>query len=78
VDLPLICDLGTLNTLTFPVIQMAHGLDNLTDISLAAMHRLANSFISPVLLEHLGNPSSQGLRVPHCVSVEYRITPSQG
>jgi hypothetical protein len=35
--------LASLNTLTFPAIGVAHSLDNLTDFSLAAVHRLAES-----------------------------------
>jgi hypothetical protein len=37
---------------------IAHGLNNLTDPSLAAQHHLANSVVTEALLEHLDNPSS--------------------
>jgi hypothetical protein len=37
----------------------------LTDLSHAAVHHLANSFVTPALLEHSGNLHSAGLHGPH-------------
>jgi hypothetical protein len=55
--------------LTFPVIGTAHSLDKLTDLSLAAVHRLADRLITGAILERSDNLISRRLRVPHRVDV---------
>jgi hypothetical protein len=54
---------GELHILTFPVVRIAHCLDNSTDLSLAAAHRLSDSLATAALLEHLDNPNSARLPV---------------
>jgi hypothetical protein len=61
----LVCRLGTLNILIFPIIRIAQSLENMTDLSHAAVRRLANSFVTLTLLEHLGNFNSAGLHNLH-------------
>jgi hypothetical protein len=69
---------ASLNMLTFLVIGIAHSLDNLTDLLIAAVHRLADSLRTGALLERSGNPISRRLRIPHCVAVsQRRFTASQ-
>jgi hypothetical protein len=54
---------ANLAMLTFALFGIPHRLDKLTDLWLAAVHRLANSFVLPALLEHLGNPNGPALRI---------------
>jgi hypothetical protein len=42
--------MGKLNMLTFPVIGIAHPLDKSLALSLAAVHRLANNFVTAIIL----------------------------
>jgi hypothetical protein len=71
--------MGKLNVLTFPVFGIAHPLDNLTDLSLAAVHRLANNLATATFLQHLDNFISLGLCLPHRVALySRRFTPAQG
>jgi hypothetical protein len=59
----------TLNMGTFPGIRIAHRLDEFSDLSLTAVHRLANGFATPALHNHLNNPDSPRLRLLLCVPV---------
>jgi hypothetical protein len=64
---------------TLLAIGIAHNLEKLTDLSLAAMHRLADSLITDTLLERSDNPISRTMDIPHRAAVcQMRFIPSQG
>jgi hypothetical protein len=48
--------LASLDMLTFLIIGIAHSLDNLADLSLAAVHCLADSLTTEAILERSSNP----------------------
>jgi hypothetical protein len=58
-----------IHMLTLPALRIANGLENSTDLSLVAMHRLANDFVIAAILEYLDNTISPGLRMPHRAAV---------
>jgi hypothetical protein len=55
--------------LTFPVIGVRHSLENLTGLSLAAVHRLADSLITGALLERSDNHATGDCAFPVVVRV---------
>jgi hypothetical protein len=57
--------LASLNMLTFSVIGIARSLGNLSDLSLTAVHRLADSLRSGALLQCSDNPMSRKVPLPH-------------
>jgi hypothetical protein len=68
-----------MNVLPFLEIRISHGLDNLTELSLAAGHYITNNFVGAVVLGYLGDAISLRLGVPHRLSLfRHEITPSQG
>jgi hypothetical protein len=74
----LVYGLGTLNVLTFPIIRIAQSFENITDISHATVHRLANGFVTLALIEHLGNLTARNCTFSIWVPVrERKSTPRQ-
>jgi hypothetical protein len=64
VDALLVCGLAKLDILIFPVIRTLRMLDNLTDLLIAAAHRLVKNLVTTALLQHLENATSPGLGSP--------------
>jgi hypothetical protein len=58
-----------MNVLTLLIIRISHGLDNVSDLSPAAVHYISNNFVCVVFLEHLSDPISLRLGVPHRLSL---------
>jgi hypothetical protein len=60
---------GKVTIPTFLAIRIARDIDNLADLSFAAVHSLAKNFVTIAPMEHSNGPISLGLLTSHLVAV---------